>query len=63
MVKDHPIEGVGVGMFHTLVHDFGTLRGYDIPADNAQSWFRHMIAELGLLGRSAGAVVVRGSSR
>ena len=50
MVKDHPIEGVGVGMFHTLVHDFGSLRGYDIPPDNAQSWFRHLIAELGLLG-------------
>ena len=50
MVKSHPIEGVGVGMFHTLVHDFGKLRGYDITPDNAQSWFRHMIAELGLIG-------------
>lgn len=50
MVKSHPIEGVGVGMFHTLVHDFGTLRGYDITPDNAQNWIRHMIAELGLVG-------------
>lgn len=50
MVKSYPIEGVGVGMFHTLVHDFGTLRGYDITPDNAQSWFRHMIAELGFVG-------------
>ena len=50
MVKEHPIEGVGVGMFHTLVHDFGTLRGYDIGADNAQAWLRHLIAELGILG-------------
>ena len=50
MVKSHPIEGVGVGMFHTLVHDFGTLRGYDINSDNAQNWFRHMMAELGLVG-------------
>lgn len=50
MVKDHPIEGVGVGMFHPLVHDFGSLLGYDIAPDNAQSWLRHMIAELGLLG-------------
>ena len=50
MVKSHPIEGVGVGMFHTLVHDFGTLRGYDITPDNAQNWLRHVIAELGLIG-------------
>jgi hypothetical protein len=50
MVKSHPLEGVGVGMFHTLVHDFGKLRGYDITPDNAQNWFRHMIAELGLIG-------------
>lgn len=50
MVKSYPIEGVGVGMFHTLVHDFGTLRGYDITPDNAQNWIRHVVAELGLVG-------------
>lgn len=50
MIKEHPIEGVGVGMFHTLVHDFGKLRGYDIRSDNAQNWFRHVLAELGVLG-------------
>ena len=54
MVQDHPIEGVGVGMFHTLVHDYGTLRGYTgedaIPADNAQNWWRHNLAELGIAG-------------
>src|SRR5688572_10447546 len=50
MIKDHPIDGVGVGMFHTLVHDYGKLRGYDIQFDNAQNWFRHMVAELGILG-------------
>ena len=50
MIKDHPIDGVGVGMFHTLVHDFGKLRGYDISSDNAQNWFRHVVAELGVLG-------------
>ena len=50
MVKSHPIAGVGVGMFHPLVHDFGTLRAYDLTPDNAQSWFRHLIAELGLVG-------------
>jgi hypothetical protein len=54
MVKEHPIEGVGVGMFHTLVHDFGTLRGYTgedaLTTDNAQNWLRHILAEQGILG-------------
>ena len=50
MIREHPLSGVGTGAFHTLVHDYGTLVGYDITPDNAQSWFRHLIAELGLLG-------------
>ena len=50
MIKSHPIDGVGVGMFHSLTHDFGKLRGYDIRSDNAQNWFRHIVAELGLVG-------------
>jgi O-antigen ligase len=50
MITQHPIDGVGVGMFHSLAHDFGKLRGYDIRSDNAQNWFRHVVAELGILG-------------
>ena len=54
MIKEHPIEGVGVGMFHTLVHDFGTLRGYSgeraLSTDNAQNWLRHILAEQGMVG-------------
>lgn len=50
MIKEHPIDGVGVGTFHALSYDFGKLRGYFIVPDNAQNWFRHMFAELGLLG-------------
>ena len=54
MIQEHPIEGVGVGMFHTLVHDFGTLRGYSgeraLTTDNAQNWFRHILAEQGIVG-------------
>ena len=54
MVKEHPIEGIGVGMFHTLVHDFGTLRGYSgaraLTTDNAQNWLRHILAEQGIVG-------------
>ena len=62
MVKEHPIEGVGVGMFHTLVHDFGTVRGYSgedaLTTDNAQTGYatffpaRHS-------GQRSGDVVVR----
>jgi hypothetical protein len=54
MVEEHPIAGVGIGAFHTLVRDFGRLRGYDgedvLSPDNAQQWFRHTFAELGLIG-------------
>jgi hypothetical protein len=50
MVKEHPIEGIGVGAFHALVLDYGTTAGYTISSDNAQSWLRHNIAEFGLLG-------------
>lgn len=50
MVREHPAAGVGVGSFHTLVHDYGRPLGYDIPTDNAQAWIRHQVAELGLIG-------------
>jgi hypothetical protein len=51
MIKEHPVAGVGIGTFHTLVHDFSRVAtGRDIPPDNAQNWFRHLFAELGLLG-------------
>ena len=50
MIKEHPIDGVGVGMFHTLVMDFAATRGYFIPTDNAQNWFRHILAEFGVVG-------------
>ena len=51
MLKEHPVAGVGVGSFHTLVHDFAkAASGKDIVPDNAQNWYRHHLAELGLLG-------------
>jgi hypothetical protein len=53
MIEEHPIAGVGVGAFHTLVRDFGRLRGYDgedaLTPDNAQQWFRHTVAEMGFI--------------
>jgi len=51
MIKEHPLEGVGPGMFHALSHDFGEVAGHPIPApDNAQAWWRHNLAELGAIG-------------
>lgn len=51
MIKEHPLTGVGMGMFHPLGHDYGIAAGRTIPqADNAQAWWRHHLAELGLLG-------------
>jgi hypothetical protein len=37
MVREHPVAGVGTGAFHTVVHDYGTLLGYNIPQDNGAS--------------------------
>jgi hypothetical protein len=51
MIKEHPLEGVGPGMFHSLSHDFGEVAGHTIPQpDNAQAWWRHNLSELGLIG-------------
>jgi hypothetical protein len=51
MIREHPWSGIGIGTFHTLVHDFAVaVSGKEIPPDNAQSWYRHLLAELGFLG-------------
>jgi hypothetical protein len=51
MIKEHPIDGIGVGVFHSQSYDFGKVAGYTIPQfDNAQSWLRHQLAELGIVG-------------
>ena len=51
MVKEHPVSGAGVGSFHTLVRDFSVASGgKELTPDNAQSWYRHHLAELGVLG-------------
>ena len=56
MVGDHPLQGVGVGGFHTLVRDYGVLvTHHDLAPDNAQNWYRHILAEFGLIG-SLGAL-------
>lgn len=51
MIREHPLEGVGVGSFHTLVRDYASVYGgRELPPDNAQNWLRHLMAEMGVLG-------------
>jgi hypothetical protein len=51
MIVDSPLVGVGVGSFHILVPDVGFQLGHGrLEPDNAQNWFRHQLAEFGLLG-------------
>jgi O-antigen ligase len=51
MTADHPVSGVGVGAFHVVVPDYLYRDGrlHPVP-DNAQNWWRHQIAELGVAG-------------
>jgi O-antigen ligase len=50
MIREHPLSGVGLGIYHSQAHDFGELVGRTVPApDNAQAWWRHNLAEMGLL--------------
>ncbi|MBI2219691.1 MAG: O-antigen ligase family protein [Acidobacteria bacterium] len=57
MFANHPLAGVGVGAYHTFCTDYARLAaGIQIAPDNAQNWFRHQLAELGLLG-SVGWIV------
>jgi hypothetical protein len=55
MIEEHPLEGVGVGAFNTYVRDVGAWLGWNaLEPDNAQNWWRHQLAELGVVG-SVGA--------
>ncbi len=48
---EYPVTGVGVGAFHVVATDylFRDGRLHPVP-DNAQNWWRHQVAELGLVG-------------
>jgi hypothetical protein len=53
MIREFPLAGVGVSAYHTLVSSMAPRRpppDKDLPPDNAQNWFRHQLAELGVLG-------------
>jgi hypothetical protein len=57
MLREVPLTGVGSGMYYVLVSDYG-LRylGDPLHFDNAQNWYLHQLAELGILG-SVGWIV------
>ena len=51
MTAEHPWTGVGIGAFHVVSADYiYRALGRHLASDNAQNWWRHQIAELGLLG-------------
>jgi hypothetical protein len=50
MVRDYPLSGVGIGSFNWMAPDYWREIANDkLPFDNAQNWWRHQIAELGLV--------------
>ena len=56
VIAEHPWVGVGPGAFAIVAPDYAVeVIGALLPPDNAQNWWRHQWAELGLLG-AAGAV-------
>ena len=51
MIREHPLTGVGVGTYHWLAPDYWrVMKDEALPFDNAQNWWRHQVAELGVIG-------------
>jgi len=51
IITNYPLTGVGTGSYQELAPDYWRRMGNDeLPFDNAQNWWRHQAAELGLLG-------------
>lgn len=51
MIQEYPLTGVGAGTYHWLASDYQRLMlDQELAFDNAQNWWRHQTAELGLLG-------------
>ncbi len=51
MIREYPLTGIGVGTYNWLAPDYWRVMVDDqLPFDNAQNWWRHQIAELGILG-------------
>ena len=51
MTREHPLAGVGTGSYRIIAPDYArALLNDALPPDNAQNWWRHQIAELGVFG-------------
>jgi hypothetical protein len=56
-IEEHGWTGLGVGAFNQLSSDYCYLAtGGLVPPDNAQNWWRHQVAELGLIGAAPSIV-------
>ncbi|HUR34733.1 MAG TPA: O-antigen ligase family protein [Vicinamibacterales bacterium] len=47
IIVAYPWFGIGVGSFNEMASEF---HGHGITPDNAQNWYRHQLAELGVVG-------------
>lgn len=57
LVQRFPVAGIGVGRFYSFVTAFPRTDGRGrLPPDNAQNWWRHQLAEFGVVG-AAGFLV------
>ncbi len=56
MISEHPLTGVGPGAYYHLVSQYLAPKYGTVLPDNAQNWFRHQAAELGIIG-SVGWVI------
>jgi hypothetical protein len=50
MIREYPWFGVGLGSFQSFLHEFSAAAGGPLTPDNAQNWYRHQVAELGVVG-------------
>ncbi len=56
MTREYPLTGIGAGSYRILAPDYWRAMANDtLPLDNAQNWWRHQIAELGVFG---GALII-----
>jgi hypothetical protein len=46
IINAYPAFGIGIGTFHDIATEYAP----KLPPDNAQNWFRHQIAETGVIG-------------
>ena len=51
MIGEYPLTGVGPGAYRYLAPDYWrAIAGSKLEPDNAQNWWRHQAAELGVIG-------------